>query len=43
MTSKLRFLDDGTADLYLQGYFSQLSSPVPAPIGHLKTYNGAEV
>jgi hypothetical protein len=43
MTSKLRFTCDGTADVYAHGHFSQLSSPFPAPIGYLRTKNGAEV
>ena len=41
MSSKIRVLGDGTGDLYLQCYFSQLSSPSSTLFDHLKPGGGA--
>ncbi len=40
MTSKIRFLCDGAGGVYPQCYFSQLSFPVPSPLGPLKPSPG---
>jgi hypothetical protein len=42
MNSKLRFFGNGTADVYLKGYFLQLSSTSSATLGQLKPYPGAQ-
>ena len=36
MNSKIRFLGDGTAGVYVKCYFSRLSSPFPPLFGSLK-------
>ena len=38
MTSKPRFLDDGTGEVCLECYFSQLSGTSSARLGQLTTY-----
>jgi hypothetical protein len=40
MTSKRRFLCDGTGDVYVKCYFSQLSSTSSALLGPWKPYPG---
>ena len=40
MTSKLRFLCDGTGDVYVKCYFSQLSSTYSTLLGPWKPYPG---
>jgi hypothetical protein len=35
MTSKLRFLGDGTGEVYVKGYYSQLASTSSAHLGLL--------
>ena len=40
MTSKLRFLCDGTGDVYVKCYFSQLSSTSSTLLGPWKPYPG---
>ena len=40
MTSKIRFLGDGTGDVYVKCYFSQLSSTSSALLGPWKPYPG---
>ena len=41
MTSKLRFLCDGTGDVYVKCYFSQLSSTSSTLLGPWKPYPGS--
>ena len=40
MTSKIRFLGDGTGDVYVKCYFSQLSSTSSTLLGPWKPYPG---